>query len=258
MRGFNIEDIALEILPAGINQIIIEHNGETFRLDGEVSSFIFGTGHCFLAWLGNIRKLLPDGSLVDIAADEQVKVMNIVIEHWDKDNDPIFFIDGKMYNDNPVIGRTKFYAGMVSQPKEISEAGAYIDIEYGGRTARFWGKMRGNGFMAVKSSMTWISDNPHSVASKVDAEAFIKAVNKEMFKIRKLKKMTIYYFGKKNSLVMFTDEKTIMKTEQGFEKEQDRYYKSHGIRTKNGRCPYCGGKDIALIDKKCRNCHAKL
>ena len=38
----------------------------------------------------------------------------------------------------------------------VTGTNSYVDIQYGGKTARFWGDLCADGFAAIESTMEWI------------------------------------------------------------------------------------------------------
>ena len=75
----------------------------------------------------------------------------------------------------------------------ITGTNSYVDIQYGNKTARFWGDLCTNGFAAIESSMEWISPERGIPADSDDRVQLISAVRR--------------YFRWKRFKVFFVDEK---------------------------------------------------
>jgi hypothetical protein len=54
----------------------------------------------------------------------------------------------------------------------------YVDIEYNGRTARFWGELCTFGFLAAASTMKWLPPDDGEPITDDEKIAVIKAVRK--------------------------------------------------------------------------------
>lgn len=71
----------------------------------------------------------------------------------------------------------------------ISGTKAYVDVEDGGRTARFAGELGIDGFYAIKSTMRWLDQQKAPTRAEVEeiiakvAEEVEKSPNKAYFRI---------------------------------------------------------------------------
>ena len=75
----------------------------------------------------------------------------------------------------------------------ITGTNSYVDIQYGNKTARFWGDLCTNGFAAIESTMEWRSLEGGIPASSDDRAQLMAAVCR--------------YFRWKRFKVYFVDEK---------------------------------------------------
>ena len=55
---------------------------------------------------------------------------------------------------------------------------SYVDIQYGNKTARFWGDLCANGFAAIESTMQWLSPEGKILPNSDDKAQFISAVRR--------------------------------------------------------------------------------
>ena len=60
----------------------------------------------------------------------------------------------------------------------VTGTNSYIDIQYGNKTARFWGDLCTNGFAAIESTMEWLSPEGGIPVSSNDRAQFISAVRR--------------------------------------------------------------------------------
>lgn len=60
----------------------------------------------------------------------------------------------------------------------VTGTNSYIDIQYGNKTARFWGDLCANGFAAIESTMEWLSPEGGIPVSSNDRAQFISAVRR--------------------------------------------------------------------------------
>jgi len=82
-----------------------------------------------------------------------------------------------------------------SKRQELAVTGtnSYVDIQYGNRTARFWGDLCTDGFAAIESTMEWLSPEGGILPDSEDRAQFISAVRR--------------HFRWKRFKVFFVDEK---------------------------------------------------
>lgn len=82
-----------------------------------------------------------------------------------------------------------------SKRQELAVTGtnSYVDIQYGNRTARFWGDLCTDGFAAIESTMEWLSPEGGILLDSEDRAQFISAVRR--------------YFRWKRFKVFFVDGK---------------------------------------------------
>ena len=59
---------------------------------------------------------------------------------------------------------------------KITGKKGYVDIEYNGKTARFWGDMCLHGFSALASTMEWMSPTPTTEVDPSEKASLIKDV----------------------------------------------------------------------------------
>lgn len=76
---------------------------------------------------------------------------------------------------------------------KITGTKSYVDIEHNGRTARFWGDLCINGFLAIASTMKWISPCSNDTIKENERNAFILEVKR--------------FCKKGKNKIIFTDDK---------------------------------------------------
>ena len=75
----------------------------------------------------------------------------------------------------------------------VTGTNSYVDIQYGNKTARFWGDLCANGFAAIESTMEWLSPEGGPPAGSDDKAQLISAVRR--------------HFRWKRFRIFFVDEK---------------------------------------------------
>ena len=58
----------------------------------------------------------------------------------------------------------------------VTGTNSYVDIQYGNKTARFWGDLCANGFAAIESTMEWLSPEGGISASSDERAQLISDV----------------------------------------------------------------------------------
>ncbi|MBQ1735149.1 MAG: hypothetical protein II038_09735 [Lachnospiraceae bacterium] len=61
---------------------------------------------------------------------------------------------------------------------KITGTKCYVDIQYEGKTARFWGDLCVNGFSAIASTMEWILPEGETKVSEEDRSSLIVAIRR--------------------------------------------------------------------------------
>lgn len=60
----------------------------------------------------------------------------------------------------------------------VTGTNSYVDIQYGNKTARFWGDLCTNGFAAIESTMEWLSPEGGILPDSDERAQFISAVRR--------------------------------------------------------------------------------
>lgn len=143
----------------GRTELIIQHNKESFYLEGRLSS------KEFTACVTQIKRLTVDRKLKDISYSEQLEIMHLVTENSiDNINCLITFTDDKANK-------------LCSTHMKITGTRSYADIESCGRTARFDGELCAYAFYADAESMRWLPPYECDAVTPEKRIDFIKRVN---------------------------------------------------------------------------------
>ncbi len=75
----------------------------------------------------------------------------------------------------------------------------YVDVEYAGKKARFWGDLCNNGFAAIPSTMEWVSEEKGSIVTEEEKNDLMMVIKKH-FRWKRFKVFFVDDNGNKLSL----------------------------------------------------------